>query len=341
MAHYSNSDDKTEKDAKNRTSRQGEFELIRWIQNQMGNGDGQICGIGDDCAVEKSTGDQLLLTSKDLLIEDVHFRRNWTSMYDLGRKSVAVNLSDIAAMGGEPQSLFLGIGSSRQLPSEQVRELIRGFIAEAKAYGVVLAGGDTCGSPGPLIISVTVHGTVAAENIIRRVGAAVGDSIYVSGTLGDSALALQLLQTGQCPADDLAVRLHTPKAQVALGKQLAMAGWVSSMLDISDGLLADLTHLLEASDVGADIHRHALPLSAAFCRACAADAGLIDLALAGGEDYELLFTSPYADLDKRLAPKFKATRIGTICQQRGIRIYLADGTEYRCGRQGFDHFASV
>ncbi len=321
-------------------SRQGEFELIRWIQSQVGGGHNLLDGIGDDCAVEQTAADQLLLTSTDLLIEDVHFRRCWTSMFDLGRKSVAVNLSDIAAMGGSPRTLFLGLGFSRQMVTEDLHAFIRGFIAEAKACNVVLAGGDTCASPGPLMISVTVHGTVSPEQIIRRSGAAPGDSIYVSGTLGDSALALQRLQAGQQPATCLAARLHTPRAQVALGRYLAAGGWATAMIDVSDGLLADLTHLLVASGVGAEISREKVPLSPAFRDACTAEPELFDLALAGGEDYELLFTSPWADLQQRLEPEVKVTRIGTVCQQQGLRISREDGTEYQCRQRGFDHFRS-
>lgn len=321
-----------------KTNAIGEFELIRWIQEQVGNCDHLTRGIGDDCAVQPQVQGQELLTSTDLLIEDIHFKRSWTSMFDLGRKSVAVNLSDIAAMGGVPQSLFLGIGRSKQIGPEELKDFIRGFLYEARQNDVVLAGGDTCGSPGPLIISVTVQGSIAATTAVQRRGARSGDCIYVSGTLGDSALALQQLQEGKIPAAALAQRLHTPKARVTLGCSLSELKLATAMLDISDGLIADLNHLLTASGVGAELDLAAIPLSEDFRLALNDDPGLIDLALAGGEDYELLFSSPRPDLAGHPELEPGVVKIGTICAGSGMKIQQADGRSYRCRRQGFDHF---
>jgi thiamine-monophosphate kinase len=318
----------------------GEFELIRWIQEQVGSCDRLLCGIGDDCAIDQLPTNQLLLTSNDLLIEDVHFVRAWTSMYDLGRKSVAVNLSDIAAMGGSPRSLFLGIGRSKHLKEADLKDFIRGFIQEAKQHDVVLAGGDTCGSPGPLIVSVTVQGQVPAGKAVARHGAGCGDAIYVSGTLGDSALALKMLQTGLIPPAHLAQRFHTPSARVDVGRYLSENGLATAMLDVSDGLLADLNHLLIASGVGAEVTLSTLPLSEAFRSALVQDPTLIDLALAGGEDYELLFSSSRHDLEQIAVPAPGITKIGKITADAGIIIRQDNGDIYQCRRQGFDHFAT-
>lgn len=317
-----------------------EFELIRWIQQQVGSCDRLLCGIGDDCAIDQLPINQLLLTSNDLLIEDVHFTRAWISMFDLGRKSVAVNLSDIAAMGGTPRALFLGIGRSKHLKEADLKDFIRGFIHEAKQHDVVLAGGDTCGSPGPLIVSVTVQGQVPAGKAVARHGACCGDAIYVSGTLGDSSLALKLLQSGQTPPPALAQRFHTPSARIDVGRYLSKNELATAMLDVSDGLLADMNHLLVASAVGAELDLAALPLSQAFRSALARDPGLIDLALAGGEDYELLFTSSRHDLEQTAIPAPGVAKIGHITAGAGIILRQDNGDMYQCLRPGFDHFAT-
>lgn len=317
-----------------------EFELIGWIREQVGSCDRLLCGIGDDCAIDQLPINQLLLTSNDLLIEDVHFTRAWTSMFDLGRKAVAVNLSDIAAMGGLPRSLYLGIGRSKHLKEADLKDFIRGFIQEAKQHDVVLAGGDTCGSPGPLIVSVTVQGQVPAGKAVTRHGARCGDAIYVSGTLGDSALALQLLQSGQTPPTGLAQRFHTPSARIDLGRYLSEEELATAMIDVSDGLLADMNHLLVASGVGAEVALAALPLSQVFRSALVRNPALIDLALAGGEDYELLFTSSRHDLEQTAIPAPGVVKIGHITAGAGITLRQDNGDMYQCRRQGFDHFAS-
>jgi len=317
----------------------GEFGLIRRIQQQVGGAEHLVLGIGDDCAIQRQNDNWELLTSTDLLIEGVHFTRQWISMEELGRKSAAVNISDIAAMGGRPRSLFLGVASPADISVEQLESFSRGFIAEVESYGAVLAGGDTCRSLGPLMISVTVQGEVEAGRAIRRDGAKVGDAIYVSGTLGDSALALQQLLAGEQPSRYLLARHNTPTAQVTLGRRLAEERLASAMLDVSDGILSDLGHILDASGVGAELHLSELPLSNEFRSALQNDEQLLDLALAGGEDYELLLTSPLQNLSDQTFKGLNLTKIGEICVQPGLRVKKQDGSEYHCARGGFDHFA--
>ncbi len=321
-----------------KTAIREEFELIRWIQQQAGHGDHLSLGIGDDCSIQPQLAGQDLLTSTDLLIEGIHFRREWTSLFDLGRKSAAVNISDIAAMGGRPQSLFLGIGRPKQINDSEIEAFISGFLTETRLHGAALAGGDSCASPGPLMISVTVQGGVATGEAVCRHGASYGDAIYVSGSLGDSALALKLLHNGQHPDEALAKRFHTPSPRVALGEELAQRQLATAMLDISDGLLADLGHILAASDVGADIDLAKLPLSESFRSALDEDRRLIDLALAGGEDYELVFTSPVKELAGQIDPEHTVTQIGVVGQEPGLRIRRTNGEFYQCQRSGFDHF---
>ncbi|MEA3362586.1 MAG: thiamine-phosphate kinase [Thermodesulfobacteriota bacterium] len=322
----------------NKNNSLGEFGLIAWIQEQAGSGSHLSLGIGDDCSIQPQQAGEDLLTSTDLLIEGVHFKREWTSLFDLGRKSAAVNISDIAAMGGTPQSLFLGIARSKELSDGELEQFLSGFLEEIKIHGAILAGGDTCSSPGSLMISITVQGTVTTDEAICRQGASYGDAIYVSGSLGDSALALHLLQNGQQPDNFLAERFHTPTPRVALGQVLSKRQLATAMLDVSDGLLADLGHILESSGVGADLEMSKLPLSKPFKMALEESSGLIDLALAGGEDYELVFTSPLKDLDTQIDKSHVVTQIGIISQVAGLRIHQKDGDIYQCQRGGFDHF---
>ncbi len=315
-----------------------EFELIRWIQQQVGKNSHLTLGIGDDCSIQRQHGDLDLLTSTDMLIEGVHFQRQWCTMSDLGRKAAAVNISDIAAMGGKPQLLFLSIGRPENITDKEVKELVVGFLTEARHHGATLAGGDTCYSPERLTISVTVQGSVPTGDAISRQGASCGDAIYVSGVLGDSALALQRLQQGEQPDSYLAERHHTPTPRVSLGRILSQRQFATAMIDISDGLLADLGHILSASSTGADLELQQLPLSEEFQQALANDPALIDLALAGGEDYELVFTSPLKDLSGQVGRICPVTRIGTITQTPGIRIIREDGSPHHCRINGFDHF---
>ena len=188
------------------------------------------------------------------------------------------------------------------------------------------------------MISVTIQGTITAGSAICRTGASCGDAIYVSGTLGDSALALQHLKQQQTPEPFLAQRFHTPTPRVTLGQELATKQLATAMLDISDGLIGDLNHILKASKVGASIELAHLPLSKPFKQKLDTDSTLIDLALAGGEDYELVFTSPYHDLSKRLKSTLPITKIGTITATSGLNLKQIDGSDYSCQLGGFDHF---
>lgn len=321
----------------------GEFGLIERIKRLAHQGSDVVCGIGDDCAAVNLPAGQLLLTSKDLLIEDVHFRRCWTDMYSLGRKSAAVNLSDIAAMGGAAHQLYLGVGLPTDLAGIELDNFSQGFLDEIQQAGASLCGGDTCRSNQSLLISVTVQGSVPATEMVCRDGATQGEALYVSGTLGDSALALTLLQREQIPSDFLSQRHHRPTPRLALGRALAQQGIASSMIDISDGLLADLGHILKKSAVGAHIDQQQIPLSPEvrdYLHLHPEDEALI---LRGGEDYELLFSAPTqraGDIDQLSTQlNLPLTRIGTILSaDKGLTIVELNGNEHQVSAEGFNHF---
>jgi thiamine-monophosphate kinase len=320
----------------------GEFGLIERIRARVAARDDVLLGIGDDCCATVLPPGEILLTTTDLLIEEVHFRRTWTDLFALGRKAVAVNISDIAAMGGTPQSLSLGLALPAALNPNDFDQLIAGILAAAQEYGAVLSGGDTCRSPSGLMLSVTVQGSIDPALLLRRSGANVGDLLYVSGTLGDSALALRELVAGRTPNADLARRHHQPVARLRLGQELAQRRLATALIDLSDGLRADLGHILEASGGGAHVTVTALPLSPAFRTALAAEPGLLNLALAGGEDYELLWSAPpsaavtLAALSDEL--DLPLTCIGEVVAAPGLVVMAADGREVISAKVGYNHF---
>ena len=321
----------------------GEFGLIDTIRAQVGAAPGVHRGIGDDAAELELPPGHRLLTSTDLLLEAVHFDFKWISPYDLGRKAVAVNLSDIAAMGGTPRFLYIGLACPGEVEVARLEGFVAGVLDEAGAYGVTLAGGDTCRSPGSWIVSVTIEGTVPAGESVGRAGAGPGDVILVSGTLGDSALALSFWQRGEIPAPCLAERHCRPTPRLALGRGLAEARLATAMIDLSDGLAADLQHILQASGVGAEVRAATLPLSPAFQGHLVDRPELLDLALGGGEDYELLCTVPAGRvaaaqaLGARLGVPL--TQVGTITAPgTGLLLRGDDGRQRPLRVRGYDHF---
>lgn len=321
----------------------GEFGLIDSIRARVGAAPGVHRGIGDDAAELELPAGHRLLTSTDLLLEEVHFRFAWTSAYDLGRKAVAVNLSDIAAMGGTPRFLYVGLACPAAAEVTELDAFVAGVLDEAGAHAVTLAGGDTCRSPGPWVISVTIEGTAPAGTVVGRNGARPGDVILVSGTLGDSALALALWQRGATPEPWLAARHNRPTPRVALGHALAEARLPTAMIDLSDGVSSDLEHILQASGTGAEILGSSLPLSPAFRAHVERQPEVFDLALGGGEDYELLCTVPALRVKEAQAVGARAgvplTAIGTVTERSaGYRLRDGAGTLRPLLVRGYDHF---
>ncbi|MCR5326010.1 MAG: thiamine-phosphate kinase [Bacteroidales bacterium] len=318
----------------------GEFDLIGRISAQVrSNVPDGVIGIGDDCAVipQKEGLDTLVTT--DLLVEDRHFLLDDIGPFDLGWKSAAVNISDIAAMGGRPESAFLSIALPGCIDSEWVERFIAGFMELADRYGVALLGGDTSASPDKLFINITLLGSCRHGAALTRSGARPGDLVCVTGTLGDSAAGLTLiLEHSPDAVDYLRERHYHPEPRVREGIALAATAGVHSMMDISDGIASDLPHILEASEVGAEIDLRRLPLSQELMDICAVrgwDAA--ELAVGGGEDYELLLTvAPEAYEAASAAVDGSLTAIGRIVESGEPAIRWTGGK--RNDYKGFTHF---
>jgi thiamine-monophosphate kinase len=324
-------------------SRLGEFALIERIRRRTPIGRGVRLGIGDDAAwVEHPAGSSLI--TADLLIEDIHFNLQWTSLSDLGHKSLAVNLSDIAAMGGVPAYVVLSLGIPAHFDTKQIAQLYRGLSALAKKSRVHLVGGDTNVAKS-LIISVCVIGH-APYTPVRRRGARPGDDIYVTGTLGDSALGLKYLRQKNIsakhgPLAQLLARHRRPTPRLAAGAALAREKLATAMIDVSDGLLQDLGHICKASGIGALIWNEQLPLSQAYRKLAGRDG--TRYALSGGEDYELLFCArPRVRARIENLAKFAQapiTRVGTcVPPKKGIIVIDSAGRPIASGTKGHDHF---
>ena len=317
----------------------GERRVIARIRRAFGEPRTDIpIGIGDDAAVVKAPGSLLLTT--DILIEDEDFRRAVHPPRLLGRKALNVNLSDVAAMGGRPLHALVGMAMPGDIEEGWLLRFMAGFRSAACEAGVALVGGDLSRAD-KIMISVTVTGE--AKSPVTRCGARPGDSIFVSGTLGDAAQGLRLLEGGGLRGTGKAARTLVkafldPTPRLELGRLLARKKLASAMIDISDGLSVDLAHIGEESGVGADVEASRIPISAAL-RRLAADP--LATALDGGEDFELLFTVRPEALAavEALASDFKLTRIGRIIAGRRIFLIAPNKKKKPLRTGGFEHFA--
>jgi thiamine-monophosphate kinase len=324
----------------------GEFGLIDRIRSRFSQPVAPELGIGDDAALLSPAPGCQVLVSTDLLAEGVHFDLGFGPARLLGCKSLAVNLSDIASMGAIPRWFFLSLAIPAGFPLETIEGLLDGLAEQAVAHTCILAGGDTCSSKSGLVISVTIMGEQRPELILKRSGAQPGDEVWVSGTLGDSALGLKLLTEGKRLGgdDDYLLQRHLdPTPRCDLGLKLAESGLVHAMIDISDGLLADLGHIAEQSGCGAEIQLAQLPLSAQFQVYAAAQPFMPwQLAICGGEDYELCFTTPAANhqtiLQLAKTAGIPVTVVGKVTDSKQVQALLPDGTLFKPEAKGFTHF---
>lgn len=316
-----------------------EFELIARYFNRPQAPDSVVkLGVGDDCALLAPPAGQTLAISTDMLVEGRHFFAG-ADPEKLGHKALAVNLSDLAAMGAKPMAFTLALA----LPSADASWLAgfaRGLFALADTEGIRLIGGDT--TRGPLNLCITVMGSVPEDKALRRDSAKAGDDLWVSGTLGDARLALEALQ-GKLTLKPIMLalaeeRLHQPTPRCALG--MALRGVAHAAIDVSDGLLGDLGHILTHSQLGADLHAASLPAGPALAQQTSDRQ--TEFTLNGGDDYELCFTAPPEQRDAVLSAAASAntpvTRIGRLKSGAGIQILDAAGKSLPFTSQSFDHF---
>jgi thiamine-monophosphate kinase len=320
-----------------------------------------VVGIGDDVAVlhpprsprlrgEAGGGERLLLATCDIQLEGAHFLRDRITPYQLGRKALAINLSDIASMGGTPTYALISLGLPPETEVTSVDELYAGLRAEAERASVAIVGGNMSRSPLGLVVDIFLLGEVAPEHLMLRSGARFGDAVLVTGTLGDAAAGLALLldetlQPDEAYAARVKAAFLTPTPRLAEGQAIARTGLATAMIDLSDGLASDVGHICERSDVGVRIWAERLPISPA-ARAVAALAGRdpLERALAGGEDYELCFTA---------LPEAVETLRSAVAEARGTPITIVgeiipadegrvlaqdDGRTLPLEAVGWDHF---
>jgi thiamine-monophosphate kinase len=346
----------------------GEFGLIARIRRGANQRWPQVLlGIGGDASAFRPSEGSILLATTDLLLEGIHFFREIPSFHVLGKKCLAVNISDIAAMGGTPRLALISLALASRERVESMDALYAGMEEEAEEYGVTIAGGDTSLSPGPLMVNVVLLGEAKEGCWVQRAGARVGDALMVTGALGASAAGLEVIRAGlevdagirarpfsswsrfrgldasRRQAIEAALNAHfLPIPRVREGQRLAGEGWAHAMIDLSDGLASDLGHICRESRVGARVYEEAIPISpSAQAVAEELDKDPLRLAIQGGEDYELLFSTSHPEqvaeafLEAGLAP---VNRIGEIlAESEGVNLVSRKGDLTPLGG-GFDHF---
>ncbi len=310
--------------------------LAGFPSHRLSSGSAVLAGIGDDCAVLRPAPGHEILVTTDFTLEGIHFRREWHPPEVVGHRCLTRGLSDIAAMGGEPLAVFLSLALPRDLPQAWVRRFFQGLLKLGKKYGAPLAGGDTAESPDGVLVDIIVVGSVPKGKAVSRSGARPGDRVYVSGELGGSAAALMEMRAR--PKNKLNPREYPrhfyPEPRIELGQILRKKGLATAMIDLSDGLSTDLAHLCEESGVGAEIESVIIPRARVGKHKREVS---LDLALHGGEDYELLFTSPRGKRVPSQLAGIPLTLIGHVTSRQ--RIFLMNG---RVGCElvpkGWEHF---
>ena len=309
--------------------------LIQRIRARAKLSPAVAAGIGDDCAVLRVPRGHQLLVTTDLMVEKVHFRRDWQAAEEIGRRCLTRGLSDIAAMGGEPLACFVSLALPADVPQPWVDKFLSGLLKWAAKFNAPLAGGDTAESPSGIHADIVIAGSVPRGKAVLRSGARPGDQIYVTGRLGASAAAITNMASGRPGAKGprhFEPGHFEPMPRLAVGAWLRRKAVASSMIDVSDGLSTDLGHICDESGVGAEIEQTALP-----CAQKGRDQPVaLDLALHGGEDYELLFTSSRR-VPARIAG-VAVTRIGKITRRRGMRICDTEGHLRPLEVRGWEHF---
>jgi thiamine-monophosphate kinase len=329
----------------------GEFGFIRRVSRGcLIRSDGVERAIGDDAAAFVVPPDQLTLVTTDLLVERVHFLRHATTPFNLGHKAMAVNLSDIAAMGGTPREAFVSTAIPDGCPVEYLDELYDGMKRLAARYDVNILGGDTTGSVADLILNVTVIGHVRRGEVLYRSGAKPGDAVCVTGPVGDSRAGLHFVLKGAEPPDTAMRRLFEahilPRPHLEEGRFLAATGAATAALDVSDGLSSDLVHIVEESRAGIRVHADRIPISPELREFCARfGKDPVRFALSGGEDYVLAVTvdaGRFDEVARGFAARFGRPlyRVGEATDAGGLELMMPDGTLEAVGATGWDHFGA-
>ncbi len=324
----------------------GEFKLIDLIALRQPEAHGRLLrGIGDDCAVISGEGELASLVTVDTMVEGSHFDVRTSKPEGIGAKLLAVNLSDVAAMGGTPCEVFLAISAAPDFDADFIERVINGLQSYGLRFGVQLAGGDTTSTAGPLVLTLTLIGTCPGNQVVYRSGAKPGDSVFVTGTPGDSGAGL-LISQGSSPGLSgrdrkyLLRRHHRPEPRVDVGRKLASDNVATAMIDVSDGLGADLRHICQQSQVDVVIDPALLPVSdalTAFCEASKVDP--VDMVLSSGEDYELTFTARSGDFCADWDAECRLTYIGRVVSGSGLTRIGSDEENQVYDKEGFDHFS--
>lgn len=320
-----------------------ERDLVARIQQQLAPPPSWLTvPIGDDAAVVETERNRLEVLTVDALIDGVHFDRRFTPPDAIGHRALAVNLSDLAAMGATPRLVLLSLALPADLPCDDFDGIIRGLATLAAATGVTVAGGNLTRTPGPLTLDITAIGSVKRRGVLQRSGARPGDIVYVSGSIGSAAAGLQMLKAGTEGSETCVSSYLRPAARIRVGQLLGRNRAASACVDLSDGLADGVSRIAEASQVGITLDASALPIADDASRWFEArGAAAIDEALTGGDDYELLFT-----VRPRLRGRLRAvfqhggvplTRIGTCTASRALLLTLADGST-RVMPSGYTHF---
>jgi len=319
-----------------------ELSVLRQLKNRFkANSSDLVLGIGDDCAAVRAGGGILTLYSSDTLVEGVHFSTSYMTHREISKKAVSVSVSDIAAMGGKPKYFLSTVGFPKCTQENFIDKLLDGFEESSRIYGIELIGGNITSSD-KLFIDITVIGEVEEDKIVRRSGASVGDLLFVTGTLGDSAKGLEILSSGNGEKDShLEHRHKNPVARIETGRILGNLGIATSMIDISDGFLIDLERITLEHGLGAEIFTDKIPLSKKFADIFQSSKEALLFALSGGEDYELLFTAPASRIDriKELINKSDViiSEVGTVKDKKEIVLYGPDKKIINYRKKGFVH----
>ncbi|MBN1385097.1 MAG: thiamine-phosphate kinase [Elusimicrobia bacterium] len=322
-----------------RISHLGEFGLIERIRkkNRRLSGNSSVkVGIGDDCAVVESKKGKFLLLTTDTLIENIHFSRRYFSFLDIGYKSLAVNLSDIAAMGGVPLYCLISAGLPIETDIKNVDDFYRGIATLASKFDVKIIGGDTTESPGGIVVSITVIGEAISGKGILRSGACPGDAVFATGPFGESAAGLLILQKNLSGCRHFVKKHLRPYPKIEEGLFIARSKLATSMIDSSDGLDSSIRFICQESNVGCEIYLDKIPVSK-YLKVFSSRRSIsaIQYALFGGEEYELLFTVPY---NKKEFFEKKFHYIGKITKSKKIKYIDSNNKEINFKKYGYDHF---